>query len=86
MRTVTARIANHEFSSLLSDVEQGQEVLITKHGKPVAVLSPYKPPEMTEERRRAIEEAIQIMEEPLPWEDEDDPDWRPPSRDEIYER
>ena len=38
MKTVSARQANHEFSELLSRVERGEEVLITKRGKPVAVL------------------------------------------------
>ncbi|MEJ0071425.1 MAG: type II toxin-antitoxin system prevent-host-death family antitoxin [Pseudomonadota bacterium] len=42
MRIVTARKANQGFSELLSDVEGGEEILITKHGRPVAVLSPYQ--------------------------------------------
>jgi prevent-host-death family protein len=40
MKTVSARQANHEFSALLSRAERGEEILITKHNKPVAVLSP----------------------------------------------
>ena len=44
MKTVSARQANHEFSDLLSRVERGEEILITKRSKPVAVLSPYRPP------------------------------------------
>jgi prevent-host-death family protein len=44
MKTVSARQANHEFSDLLSRVERGEEILITKRNKPVAVLSPYRPP------------------------------------------
>ena len=43
MKTVSARQANHEFSDLLSRVERGEEILITKRNKPVAVLSPYRP-------------------------------------------
>ena len=50
MKTVSARQANHEFSDLLSRVERGEEILITKRNKPVAVLSPYRPPLMTPER------------------------------------
>jgi prevent-host-death family protein len=42
MKTVSARQANHEFSTLLSRVERGEEILITKHNKPGAVLSPYR--------------------------------------------
>lgn len=40
MRTVTAREANQSFSKLLWCVERGETVLITKHGKPVAEISP----------------------------------------------
>jgi len=43
MKTVSAREANHEFSDLLSRVERDEEILITKRGKPVAMLVPYRP-------------------------------------------
>ena len=33
MKTVSARQANHEFSDLLSRVERGEEILITKRSK-----------------------------------------------------
>jgi prevent-host-death family protein len=86
MRSVTAREANHQFSSLLTAVEQGETVTITKHGRPVAVLQPYRSPQMTPERKRLLEEAFAIIDEPLPWEGEHDPNFRAPTRDEIYER
>ena len=38
MNAVSARQANHEFSELLSRAEPGEEILITKRSKPVAVL------------------------------------------------
>ena len=37
MKTVSARQANHDFSELLSRVERGEEILITKRSKPVAI-------------------------------------------------
>jgi prevent-host-death family protein len=43
MKKVSARQTNHDFSELLSRVERGEEILITKRSKPVAVLSPYRP-------------------------------------------
>jgi antitoxin (DNA-binding transcriptional repressor) of toxin-antitoxin stability system len=46
---------NHEFSDLLSRVERGEETLITKRSKPVAVLSPYRPPLMTPAREKAVQ-------------------------------
>ncbi len=66
MKTVSARQANHEFSDLLSRVERGEEILITKRNKPVAVLSPYRPPLMTPEREKAVQHAIDGMVQGLP--------------------
>jgi len=66
MKTVSARQANHEFSELLSSVERGEEVLITKRPKPVAVLPPYRPPLLTPERQKAIDHAIEVMARGLP--------------------
>ena len=67
MKTVSARQANHEFSDLLSRAERGEEILITKRNKPVAVLSPNRPPLMTPEREKAIQHAIDVMRHGLPW-------------------
>ena len=69
MKTVSARQANHEFSALLARVEHGEEILITKRSKPVAVLSPYRPPRMTAERKKAIQHAIGVMAKGLSWGD-----------------
>jgi prevent-host-death family protein len=67
MKTVSARQANHEFSELLSRVEPGEEILITKRSKPVAILSPYRPGLATPERQKAIAHAIRVMAKSLPW-------------------
>src|SRR5262245_11494273 len=66
MKTVNARQANHEVSELLSRLERGEEILITKRSKPVALLSPYRPP-LTPERQAAIDHAIEVMAQGLPW-------------------
>jgi antitoxin (DNA-binding transcriptional repressor) of toxin-antitoxin stability system len=50
-------------------VERGEEILITKRSKPVAVLRPYRPPLMTPERQKAIQHAIDVMAKGLPWGD-----------------
>ena len=39
MRHVTAREANQRFARLLSSVEGGEQVVITKRGRPVAVVT-----------------------------------------------
>jgi prevent-host-death family protein len=67
MKTVSARQANHNFSKLLSRAERGEEILITKRRKPVALLSPYQPPRLTPERQAAINHAIEVMAQGLPW-------------------
>ena len=82
MKTVSARQANHQFSALLSQAERGEDILITKHNKPVAVLSPYRRLAMTAERRKAIQHAVQLMKTGLPWGDAL-PRF---SRDEMHER
>ena len=67
MKTVSARQANHEFSELLARVERGEEILITKRSKPVALLCPYRPPLLTPDRQRAIDHAVEVMAKGLPW-------------------
>jgi prevent-host-death family protein len=43
MKTVGAFQAKTQLSQLLDEVERGETVTITRHGAPVAVLSPVKP-------------------------------------------
>ena len=81
MKAITARDANHGFSELLARVERGEEVLITKRGSPVAIISPYRPPRMTSERRAAVDLTLKLMTKGLPW-----GEVRPPfTRDEMHE-
>jgi prevent-host-death family protein len=82
MKTVSARQANHDFSELLARVERGEEILITKRSKPVALLSPYQPPQLTPERQAAIKHATEVMAQGLPW----GAVIRDFTRDEMHER
>ena len=43
MKTVTAADANRQFSALLRRVAQGEQIVITTRGKPVATLAPLAP-------------------------------------------
>ncbi len=43
MKTVGAFEARTRLSQLLDQVEKGETITITRHGEPVAVLSPVKP-------------------------------------------
>jgi prevent-host-death family protein len=65
MRTVSLREAEGAFSKLLSEVEAGEEIVITKDGRPVATIAPYKPPFMTPEREAAITRAAKIFKKGL---------------------
>ncbi|WP_321492502.1 type II toxin-antitoxin system prevent-host-death family antitoxin [uncultured Desulfobacter sp.] len=42
MKTITASNANRKFSSLLRDVNNGEDITITSRGKPVAKIIPVK--------------------------------------------
>lgn len=42
MKTVTAAEANRQFSSVLREVAQGERVMITSRGKPVATIEPVR--------------------------------------------
>ena len=60
MRRVTAREANQRFSEVLSALETGEQVVITKRGRPVALMSPYPA-----ERQAAIDRMVASMNEPV---------------------
>ena len=42
MRTVPLMTANQEFSKLVREVEQGESVVITRRGRPIARLVPHR--------------------------------------------
>jgi prevent-host-death family protein len=55
MKEVGAFEAKNKLSALLDLVEQGEEVVITRHGKPVARLVPPRGQHNREEARAAAE-------------------------------
>jgi len=52
--------AKTNLSTLLQHVEQGKEFIITKHNKPVAVLSPFVSDEAISSRRVVVEQLTTI--------------------------
>jgi len=56
MQTIQASEAKTHFLRILDDVERGESVLITRHGKPVARISPH-----AEINREAVERATEGM-------------------------
>ncbi len=66
MRTVTAREANQRFSRLLGEVADGEEIVITRRGQPVATLAPYRGHSITPERQAAINRLMALLDEGVP--------------------
>lgn len=62
MKSVSAREANQSFSRILSEAEAGEEIVITRHGKPVATLRAYQGAARDADRQAALEHAIRLME------------------------
>jgi prevent-host-death family protein len=61
VKSVSAREANQQFSRLLGEVAAGEEVVITRRGRPVATLAPYRGRPITPEREAAIERMVGMM-------------------------
>lgn len=65
MRSYQASEAKTHFLRILDDVERGESVIITRHGKPVARVSP--PVEFDQERmQRAVESILAIRKRTKP--------------------
>ena len=63
MKRITAREANQSFSRILSEAEAGEEIVITRHGKPVATLRPFASDASDLEFKAALEHAIRLMDD-----------------------
>ncbi|MCC7045440.1 MAG: type II toxin-antitoxin system prevent-host-death family antitoxin [Alphaproteobacteria bacterium] len=63
MRTVSSREANQKFSKILADAEGGREIVITKRGKPVAKLVPFRAKKISKERQAAIDDLMDMLRE-----------------------
>jgi prevent-host-death family protein len=50
MESIGAYEAKTHLPRLLEQVKEGAEIIITKHGLPVAVLKPYQPEQQVEPR------------------------------------
>ena len=79
-RIVPARQANQEFSKLLAAAADGEEIVITRRGKPVAKLVPVAPALSAAEREKAIDKMVEMMRKGLRL------GGRKFTRDEMHER
>ena len=66
MKKVAAREANQGFSKLLAEVAKGHEVIITRHGRPVARLVPVSDPAAARKREAAIKRLLTRLERGVP--------------------
>ena len=65
MQTIQASEAKTHFLRLLDDVERGESIIVTRHGKEVAVISPKA--QMDRERvERAFQSILEIRERTKP--------------------
>lgn len=80
MKTVSAREANQAFSQLLNAAAGGERVVITRRGRPVAVLAPYSCASDDAAHEAAVERIVALMRRGLPL------GGRRFSRDEMHER
>lgn len=81
MVAISAREANQQFARVLQLAASGQEVTITRRGRPVAKLVPIDGPTTTDEIERRRREVIDWLRQgPIAGEA---PAW---TRDELYER
>jgi prevent-host-death family protein len=82
MNRTTATEARRHFSTLLAALATGDRIVITKRGRPVAIVSPHPVELPAAERKAAIAKLIAVMDEPVILKEE----FRTFSRDEMHER
>ncbi len=80
VQSISAREANQQFSGLLGRAAQGEKIIITRRGEPIAQLAPYKASKLSEGQNHAWDRLIAILEEGLPLGGEKF------NRDELYDR
>ena len=82
MKRITATEARRHFSTLLAAVATGDRIVITKRGRPVAIVSPHPKELTTAEREAAVARLAAVMDEPVILKGK----FRTFSRDEMHER
>lgn len=65
-RIVSAADANRQFSEILGHAVEGETVIITRRGTPVAQLVPYGRPPADEARAPAWDRLLATLEEGVP--------------------
>ena len=64
MRTVSLMVANQQFSRLIREVEAGEDIVITRRGRPIARLVPHRADKTADpEWVAAYERMMELLEE-----------------------
>ncbi len=75
MKQIQASVAKAQFAELLDEVERGETVVITRHGKPIAQILPNE--EAVRQRRgRAIERMLELRKTTKPATIEEIIEWK----------
>jgi prevent-host-death family protein len=80
MKSVSARVANQQFSRLLAEVKAGEEVVITSRGEPVAKLVQFRTVGPSPQQETSWRRLLRLIDDgglPFP---------RTFTRDEMHER
>ena len=68
MREVTLREANQNFSACVAEVEAGERLVLTRRGRPVAQLIPFREKAKPDPKQEAAwQEMLEIMKAGLDW-------------------
>jgi prevent-host-death family protein len=63
---VSLREVNHHFSQYIHSVEQGNEVIITRRGKPIIIMAPLKQQkQLTPQQEKARKNLLAFMKKGL---------------------
>lgn len=63
-KTITAREANQRFARVLREAEEGRAFVVTRHGRPVARITPVEQPGkrvLPPEKQRVLDRMIKRM-------------------------
>ena len=58
MNTVTSREVVHNFSGVAARIAAGEELTVTRYGKPVLKLVPIPPAELNRQEREALAQKV----------------------------
>jgi antitoxin Phd len=79
MKTMQLREAKAKFSALVQAAEDGESTIVTKNGRPAAMLVPIeegRSPHPKKRKKRNFAQLLMSIPHPIPWERD-----RTPSRD-----